>query len=363
MPSTAPLALMPMTLRRRFQALFSPTRRWIGAEAEAIQPGGWLGPVEVVVPRSVSEHRRLAFPQLAADQRAAALRLAASRALPSDGGRWVARWQDDVAQVWLVDPAALDGVDPAATLVPESSLRPAPAAADAVRLMATREGVEGQVWRDGRLLASRWWPSAPDAAAWGRFLRATSLPADDVVPPPIETPPLADAPWGRADGRLRWSATQLERAFWRSLGIVVGLVLGWQLVATAAWAIAGRWQDAELDRVRRESMPLIEARETAEAAHARMAAYVELTRTPVDHALLVDLKRGLPDDARLLSWYRDAGRLRVEVQSATADPRVFVQAFREHPLLAGIVANPSDTGRMLLEVDLDAAMPSEGAAP
>ncbi len=352
-----------MTLRRRFQALFSPTRRWIGAEGEAIQPGGWLGPVEVVVPRVACEHRRLVFPQLSADQRAAALRLAASRALPSEGGRWVARWQDDVAHVWLVDPAALGGVDPAATLMPESSLRPSPAAPDAVRLLAMREGVEGQVWRDGRLLTSRWWPSAPDAAAWGRFLRAASLPADDAVPPAVESLPLAEVPWGRADERLRWSATQLERAFWRSLGIVVGLVLGWQLVATVAWAIAGRWQDAELDRVRAESMPLIEARETAEAAHARMAAYVDLTRTPDDHVLLADLKRGLPQDARLLSWYRDAGRLRVEVQSATGDPRVFVQAFREHPLLAGIVANPSESGRMLLEVDLDAAPSAEGGTP
>ena len=31
--------------------------------------------------------------------------------------------------------------------------------------------------------------------------------------------------------------------------------------------------------------------------------------------------------------------------------------------VAAIVANPSDTGRMLLEVDLDAAPPAEGAAP
>lgn len=353
-----------MTLRQRFQALFSPTRRWIGAEGEAIQPGGWLGPVEVVVPRVACEHRRLAFPQLAPEQRAAALRLAASRALPSEGGRWVARWQDEVAQVWLVDPTRLAGIDPAATLVPESGLRPAPASADATRLLAMREGVEGQVWREGRLFASRWWPSAPDAAAWGRFLRSASLPADDVAPPPVESLPLADAPWGRADERLRWSATQLERAFWRALGIGVGLLLGWQLVATAAWGIAGRWQDAELDRVRRDSMPLIEAREAAEAAHARMAAYVDLTRTPVDHALLADLKGGLPEDARLLSWYRDAGRLRVEVQSATADPRVFVQAFRAHPLLSGVVANPGEPGRMLLEVDLDAPAASvAGATP
>ncbi|WP_397595865.1 hypothetical protein [Silanimonas sp.] len=355
---------MPMTLRRRFQALFSPTRRWIGAEGEAIQPGGWLGPVEVVVPRTACEHRRLAFPQLAADQRTAALKLAASRALLSEGGRWIARWQDDVAQVWLVDAAVLADVDPAATLVPESGLRPPPATPEATRLLAMREGVEGQVWREGRLFASRWWPSAPDAASWGRFLRSASLTADDVTPPPVETLPLASSPWGRADDRLRWSATQLERAFWRSLGLLAGLLLGWQLVATAVWAIAARWQDAELDRVRGESMPLIEAREQAEAAQARMAAYVDLSNTPVDHVLIGDLKRGLPADARLLAWNRDAGGLRVEVQSATTDPRVFVQAFREHPVLADIVANPSEAGRIVLEVDLDApAATSPEAAP
>ncbi len=343
-----------MMLRQRFQALFSPTRCWIGADGDLIQPGGWLGPLEVVVPRAVCQHRRFAFPQLAADQRGPALRLAAERAAPQAGTRWFARWQGSTAQVWLVDPGTLDGIDPAATLVSESGLRRPPATPETARLVAMREGVEGQVWRDGELLASRWWPVAPDTATWLHFLRSASQPIDGTPPPAVESLPLDTTPWGRADERFRWSATQMENAFWRLLGVIVGLVLGWQIVATAAWSIAAHWQDAELEHLRRESMPLIEAREQAEAAHDRMAAYIALTRSPVDHTLIGDVRRALPTDARLLSWYRDAGRLRVDLRSATDDPRVFVQAFRTHPQLATVVANPGEPGRMQLEVDLDA---------
>ncbi|HAI58558.1 MAG TPA: hypothetical protein DCM32_01590 [Xanthomonadaceae bacterium] len=308
----------------------------------------------MVVPRAACQHRRFVFPQLPAEQRGAALRLAAERAAPALGARWMARWQGEVAQVWLVEPDALEGVDEAATLVPESALRAAPAAADAARLVAQRQGVEGQAWRDGQLLASRWWPEPPGAEAWARFLRGAALPATSDAPPAVQALPLESSPWGRPGGGLRWSSAQLERAFWRSLGVLAGLVLGWQLVASVAWSVAVRWQQAELEQVRAESMPLIDAREQAETARERMAAYVALTRTPVDHALVGDVRRALPDDARLLMWYRDAGRLRVELQSSSTDPRIFVQAFREHPLLSGVVANPSDEGRMVLEVDLDA---------
>lgn len=352
-----------MTPRDRLKALFSPTRRWIGADAETVRSGGWLGPVEVVVPRSASQYRLFRFPRLSAEQRAAALRLAAGRAAPTGSAPWAARWQGDVAHVWLVDPAAVANADPAATLVAESSLRAPPASPDAARLLAMREGFEGQVWRDGALAASHWWPAMPDSAAWARFLRSASQPVDGIAVPPAEHVPLLAAPWGRADRGLPWSAPQLERGFWRALVVLVGLLVGWQASATAAWAVAGVVQEAELERLRRESMPLIEAREQAEAARDRMAAYADLARTPVDHALIADVRRALPDDARLVAWYRDAGRLRFELQSASADPRVFVQAFSGHPLLAGVVANPGDAGRMQLEVDLDSAAAAPGAAP
>ena len=55
------------------------------------------------------------------------------------------------------------------------------------------------------------------------------------------------------------------------------------------------------------------------------------------------------------AWFRDGGSLRLELQSAESDPRVFVQAFRGHPLLANVTINPLDAGRLQLDVDLDAA--------
>lgn len=351
-----------MTFRERFRALFSPHRRWLDADAGLLQAGGWLGPRQRVALRADTLHRRLAFPGVPPAQRDRALQLAAERAAPSTGARYAARWQGEVAQVWLLATEAHGELGADEVLVAESSLLPPPRGDAAERVVALRRGVEGQVWRDGELRASRWWPDAPDAEGWARFLRASGVAITaPVAAPAVEHLTPLPEPWGRAGRRLAWAPAQLESAFWTALVAIAALIIGWQLAAALTWSIAGAWQAQRLEAVRESAAPLIAARERAEAARARIDAWAGLAETPVDYLLQAELRGLLPAEARVAGWSRDAAQLRVEVVGGGDDPRPFVQALAAHPVFSSVVANPGGNGRMQLDIRLEAGdMTGEG---
>src|SRR5690606_36537450 len=108
--------------------------------------------------------------------------------------------------------------------IPETLLRAKPAG-DGPRLLAMMRGVEGQVWREGGLRASQWWPAPPDAATWRRFLRAAGLATgDDTVPEP-ETLPWADRSCADRPAGLPGSPAALERVAWVAGAGIVALGL------------------------------------------------------------------------------------------------------------------------------------------
>jgi len=341
-----------------------PRRRWKSPEASLIQAGGWLGPNEVIVPRADCLYRRLHFPGIPQSQRSAALGLAAARLAPEPGALHVARWQGEVAHVWILPAADAAGWDENESMVVETAILPLPTEQDGERLIRLQRGFEGQIWRAGVLAASRWWDSPPTAATWQVFLRAGSVAIDSAAraPSPLELS-LQPEPWGQSEARLAWTPAQLERLFWRVVVASVAFLFGWQMLAWAVWSFSTVSQDLALASVRSASAPLIAARERAETARDRMIALTALKAGPVDYVLMADARRLLPEETRVTTWFRDDSRLRLEVQAPAGDPRVFVQAFREHPLLSSVVANPLDGGLMQLDVDLEAAPVEPGLAP
>jgi len=339
-----------MPLRSRFRALFSPQRQWIDRAGERLGTGGRFGPQEAILRRSDSIYRRYDFTALPAARRRAALELVVRQSIPHAENRLACRWQGGVAHVWI--PREPVPVTDDWQLVAESSLVPEPQE-DGVRLVALREGVEGQSWSAHHLVFSRWWPSAPAQADWHRFLRAAGLPAGGDVPEIRNLASMA-MPWGTDHDRLRWSAAQIETAVWRSVALVAGAVLGWQLFASMAWNAAMFFQESRLDAVRADSAPRIAAREQAESAKQRLLALHGQIAAPSDLELIAEVRRAIPSTARLQSWVREADRLRIELQDAGDDPRPIVQAFSGHPLLGSAVANPIGPGRMQLDAQLDA---------
>ena len=341
-----------MTLRERLTTLFSPTRRLGDPEPRVLHAGGALGPVEWVVPRAQCHYRRLDFSQLSPRQRAAAAAVAVRRQEPAPGALHHIAWTGGTAHAWVWPEPDADQLAGESGWIPETLLR-SPPTEDGPRLLAMMHGVEGQVWRENELRASQWWPEPPSAAAWRRFLRAAGLaPADDQVPAP-EALDWANRPWGDRPAGLPGSPAALERLAWAAGIGVVALGLGWQLLALASWSV-GQWRlDQQLEQLRAQATPLLEARERADAALESLQAYHTLASADGDYALVAEVIQPLPADTRLVAWRREGDRLQVGLQSAETDPRRFVSAYQSHPRLADVAANPVPNGTgMQLDFDL-----------
>lgn len=345
-----------MPLRNRLAAIFSPTRRLLSAEAPVLQSGGLLGPVAWIAPRAECRYRRVDFSQVAPRQRGAAAGIAARREQATPDAVSRIAWTGSVAHIWT--RRRLRATEPR-DWMPESLARPAPSA-DGSRLVRCVNGVEGQVWRAGSPAASQWWPERPGLDQWHRFLRGAGLSPDERLGVP-EPQVLGWArPWGSLRGGAR-SGDSAERVAWRAVLGGLALALGWQVAAHQRWAEAGRAVEARMQLARGSALPLLDARERADAAAARIGRLVALQSPISDYVLMAEVLAPLPADARLGAWQRQEGKLGVTVLSAESDPRVFVGAYATHPRLARVQAVPAAPGSMQLAFEL--APPGKESSP
>lgn len=82
-------------------------------------------------------------------------------------------------------------------LIPETCLRQP--ISNGLGLLKSMDGCEGQYWREGELVSSRWWPQLPDEAEWLMFQHAAGVDPDQIsgfVPPFAPVSWLA-RPWTR----------------------------------------------------------------------------------------------------------------------------------------------------------------------
>lgn len=323
-----------------------------------------------MVPRAECQYRRQDFSNIPSRQRSSVARLAGKRYEPvADSPTYVA-WQAGVAHFWIWNPQAAKARLPAgARWVPETVLLPAPAG-NAERLLRLMRGCEGQVWREGDLVASQWWESVPDADAWQRFLRGAGLAPSALPPPAPEQFPWELVPWGRPQRIGVDNAQAYERLAWHLLLVVALSLLAWEGAGLYRWNAASRTMAAQLESHRLKAEPALAARDRAEAARDSIAGLTRLQNGIDDYVLMAEVASALPQGAQLASWRREPGKLHIGVKTGEQDPRVFVEAFSGLPQLAAVTATPvSATGQMMLDFGLpvpeddDAAGAEPAGAP
>jgi nucleotide-binding universal stress UspA family protein len=344
--------------RNPLTAIFSPTRRLIGTEPVLVQRGGLLGSVEWVVPRAECHYRRVDLSALPARQRQAAARIAARREPLAPEAVSRIAWAGGIAHIWTWSPAGQESRISPAAWIPESLLRPVPTA-DGPRLVRLVRGVEGQVWREHRLVASQWWSQAPGLEAWHRFLRASGISPEEAPAVPDVQVLGWSGPWAELQFGTSISPVAIERFAWRAVVGGLALGIGWQLSAQVSWSDALDRLEARTQALRARAMPLLEARERADAARQSLQEYRELQQATSDFVLMAEVVKPLPEDALLSLWQREGANLKVGVKTADTDPRYFVAAYERHPLLANVQAAPAETGLMHLDFTLSGALGPE----
>ena len=84
------------------------------------------------------------------------------------------------------------------TICPETFMREP--LQNGVRLATMIDGLEGQVWREGSLAATRWWPTPPPIREWVVFPQGSRVDLSHTLstPPAPSDAPLLNAPWTSA---------------------------------------------------------------------------------------------------------------------------------------------------------------------
>jgi hypothetical protein len=180
---------MTRSAPKPFSAGDFPQIRAEATRATTLAGRGWsFRPQPVLIARGLALYRYADLSKVPASRRAMAARaqLHAWAPFPETGsallwfsqGVGIFAWDAARARTRLADLPSMQRAWH--SLVPETAYVAAPAGGSGARLIRGLEGVEGQIWRDGYLLASRAWPQLPDDAEWINFLRGAGVAAQDL---------------------------------------------------------------------------------------------------------------------------------------------------------------------------------------
>lgn len=286
-----------------------------------------FGASQWVLSRGLCRFNRFDLARLPAAKRKAALALQLPQWSPYRDSNYAIIWQDGIASVWCWDNALIDaeirkhGRNPKAQQkIPESLLR-APSQ-NGLRLINCLDGIEGQYWQQGQLLASRWWPEQVNANDWLAFQRECGVPGQQQQPRPVLVEsPLQPAPWGKITNLNAGSdeVTLAELAFHGLLICALGLPtihLGIQQHQIKA-AIAGR--QAELAALKDKASAVLGARSTAFESLATLKAIYAHQRYPEPLQLMAAVSRSLPKNGTFVSeWEMLEDQLKITVNSPTS---------------------------------------------
>lgn len=117
--------------------------------------------------------------------------------------------------VWICQIGDLPpGSDKSTIWIPESFLKEP--GRDGPRVVPCKDGYEGQIWDDGALVSTRWWPVPPDARAWQFFVEGTDagsgLPMNTAIDW-LEVPGVQSIDWRKNLSLFSLGKESLQRAF------------------------------------------------------------------------------------------------------------------------------------------------------
>ncbi|MBS0226984.1 MAG: hypothetical protein JSS25_11660 [Proteobacteria bacterium] len=341
-------------------ALFLPRRRLATAERTLLQRGGPLGGSQWVAPRGQCQYRQQDFSAVPKRQRHAAAELHAKRLVPNSESRVRIGWMDGIAHFWIWEnplPAAIKGRQ---RWVPEAVLR-RPAIANGTYLVNCSSGVEGQIWRDGHLRGSQWWPAVPTLESWHRFLRGAgaSIEQSPAVPKAHGLPLLAH-PWALLQPERSGRFAGSEFVVWVGCLAVLAAAAGWELASLQQWEKARETQASALEDMRAKAGAILAARESADDSTSQLAALAGLQTGVSDYALIADVIAPLPQGSQLMAWTRETGKIQALVKTKLDDPVKLVLLYRNHALLREVTATPSGEFIQLV-FDLPKPPPEESA--
>ena len=278
--------------------------------------------------------------------------LAVRRAAPFDDPEADIVWCDSHAAVWYWSSSrvrALAGPLPPRTRVhAEASHRGAIRTDDGIELLDLSTdgpaeerrpaGIEARLWRQGHLIASRWWPALPGDSAWQVFLRGAGMPAQ-ACPEPLHAG-LHERPLGGVT-QASTLAGQLQAQwplFAAGIGCLAAAAFCWQLAGIArAYSENGKVQ-TRISQLEERLDSVIAARNTADEAAATVESLLKLRPPASQTRLLTEIaKITPPGDWNIMQWQQPGPEtLEVTLKGSRLDAAAIVSAWEQSPLLQDV---------------------------
>lgn len=344
---------------------------------EGVRAGNGDGRLQRIA-RALCHYRWLPYEAVPAAERKAFVRLQLKTWAPFESSAYAVASGLEGAMAFAWDQSAFEQRALAAGLptrpavaLPETMLLPS--YDHGVVLQACSSGVEGQVWRSGQLVASRWWPETPDVAAWLNFQRSVGVPPGAQLQ---QVPKLdasashqaLDGPWAPV---VTLQAME-EHARLRQHALAALLLAG--LVLPTLWLLHANWTlsqqndalQAEETQLTAEVQPALTARSQALVAMTELDKLVALVGHPDALSLLGHLGALLTiDGSRIRSLELDGPRLRLVLAVPTGTPRItYVRALEGGGWLQNVREDGQDAtpGSVALSAEIRGSRPVSGGA-
>lgn len=332
-----------------------PIRRFFQS-TEKIEPATHrLGMTQWVLARPLYRYRKFDVSHVPKKNRPQALQLELGQWTPFAESGYFIGWRDDQALVWCWDRSKAgqairsQRLNPKRVQVlPETLLRPS--LQDGIRLMHCIEGFEGQVWQQGTLVHSRWWPHTPSAEDWLMFQRDASIApeAQQHQPPAAQSSPLNAQPWLTTAGD-RPDTNQNERLVVAAGILLLALPTFWYGINLYKTHQSKRHYQAALAQLKQQAEPIMQARGQALDYLVRIRSLHAITQYPEQLALMSKVAEVLPNDKSYLKeWNFQSGKLRItlalpnEIASST-----LVSNLQSAGCFRDVKALPSQNPKML----------------
>jgi hypothetical protein len=260
----------------------------------------------------------------------------------------------EAARIWVWDAARVrdamqaTGVRPGRiTALPETALQARHE--DGLHLVECLEGVEGQLWAEGELKASRWWAEPPSPEQWLEFVRATGV----VVHAPPGLPPLEQPAWRSRAWTNSGAGLELERRSREAALAGAALLLAAYAYLAGSLAHDARSLaeiDNRLGEAQYRAAPVIADREGALANLDYLAGFAKLDPYPPQLSVLARVAENLPSNgAQLASWAYQSGDLQFTVFSpaSSLDILFYVKAYSSVPGFTDVAAERAEGPRSL----------------
>ncbi len=331
-----------------FQTLYRKifaTRRFLHTRSKIQTAQEQRGRVEWVIARNLCHYRQFLLQEVPLQHRANILNQQIRQWSPfKQYGSYIV-WRKQVALVWVWDAQQQqtkltehDLTEQRVDIIPETLLHPM--GQDSEQLHQCLEGVEGQIWQQQCLVASRWWPQQPTLAQWNRFLSAHHLPNVASLPM-IQSDELMQQVWAKSAKTDR-SAILRDERLWVFLGLMIFTVLfSWQSVYV--WKLRQAIADVntQIETINDEAIPILQARNEVLALQQKIQHFNNLVTTPSQLEMMAKAAGSLPQGATLQTWSYQKQQLKLTLEAMNIDPRYYITKFQEQPLFYDV---RSETG-------------------